>query len=194
MSETHPSARVFFNIVGGGLTLLSLQLPWLTINGLYPVSVQPQGLYLVAFYWILAGAILSFLSRYGGLMTLLGIFAFAGEPYTSFGFIRVGEGVLLAVGGLILTLMGASWSIPRTILKRRELVGGILYAVGFLIILTFVLGTFVYGSLLGVVDGEAFVVEMPLLLVGLFITVLGLRLFLSRERKGESLNLLSNST
>ncbi len=193
MSETHPSARVFFNLVGGSLTLLSLQLPWLTINGVFPVSIQPEGLYLVAFYWILAGAILSFLSRYGGLMTLFGIFAFAGEPYASFGFIRVGEGILLAIGGLILTLMGSTWSLPRTLVKGREIIGGILYTVGFLIIITLVIGFFVYGSFLAVLDGEALVVEMPLLLVGLFITVLGLRLFLSRERKEDSLNVLSTS-
>ena len=194
MSETYPGARVFFNIVGGSLTLLSLQLPWLTMNGIFPISVQPEGLYLVTFYWILAGAVLSFLSRYGGLMTLFGIFAFAGEPYTSFGFIRVGQGVLLAVGGLILTFMGATRSIPRTVAKRREIIGGVLYTVGFLIILTLVISAFVYGSFLAVLDGEVFVVEMPLLLVGLFMTGLGLRLFLSQERRNESLNVLSSST
>ena len=192
MSATSPSARVFFNIVGGSLTLLSLQLPWL-IDGAFQVSVQPQGLYVVAFYWTLAGAILSFLSRYGGLMTLFGLFAFAGEPYASFGF-RVGEGLLLAIGGLILSLMGATWSIPRTLLERREIIGGIMYTVGSLIILIPVVSSFVYGSFLAVLDGEAFVVEMPLLLVGLFIAGIGLRMFLSRERKDESLNVLSTST
>ncbi len=194
MSEINPRARAFFNIVGGSLTLLSLQLPWLMINGVFPVSVQSEGFYLVAFYWILAGAIFSFLSRYGGLMTLFGIFAFAGGPYTSFGFIRVGEGLFLAFAGLILTFMGATWSLPRTLVKGREIIGGILYTVGFLIIITLVISSFVYGSVLAVLDGATFVVEMPLLLVGLFITVLGLRMFLSRERKEESLSVLSTST
>ncbi len=194
MSETYPGARVFFNLVGGSLTLLSLQLPWLTINGVFPVSVQPEGVYIVAFYWILAGAVLSFLSRYGGLMTLFGFFAFAGEPYTSFGFVRVGDGVLLALGGLILTFMGSSWSIPRTLAKRREITGGILYTIGFLILLTLVISAFVYGNFLAILDGEALVVQIPLLLAGLFITGIGLRLFLSQDRKDESLNVLSTST
>ncbi len=193
MSETYPGARVLFNLLGGGLTLLSLQLPWVMINGVFPVSVQPVGVYVVAFYWILAGAILSFLSRYGGLMTLFGFFAFAGEPYTSFGFVRVGDGILLALGGLILTFMGASWSIPRSLAKRREIIGGILYTVGFLILLTLVISAFVYGNFLAVLDGEALVVEMPLLLAGLFITGIGLRLFLSQDGKDESLNVLSTS-
>ncbi len=194
MSATDPGARVFFNLVGGSLTLLSLQLPWLTINGVFQVSVQPEGLYLVAFYWILAGAILSFLSRYGGLLTLFGVFAFAGEPYASFRFVRVSEGILLAVGGLILTLMGASWSIPRILLKRREVIGGVLYTVGFLIILTLAISSFVYGNFLTVLNGEAFVVETPLLLVGLFITGIGLKLFLSRETRDGSLKAASTST
>ena len=194
LSATDPRARVFFNLVGGSLTLLSLQLPWLTINGIFQVSVLPEGLYLVAFYWILAGAILSFLSRYGGLLTLFGIFAFAGEPYASYGFVRVGEGILLASGGMILTLTGASWSIPGTLLRRREIIGGVLYTVGFLIILTLVISSFVYGNFLTVLDGEAFVVEMPLLLVGLFIIGIGLKLFLSRETRDRSLKAVSTST
>ncbi len=192
MSSNSPDARVFFNFVGGSLTLLSLQLPWVVVNGVFLVSIQSGPLFPVAFYWILAGAILSFLSRFGGVMTLFGLVAFFGEPYASYGFIRVGEGVLLALAGAFLTLMGTRWAVPRLLIKGREIIGGILYSIGFLIILTIMVGVFVYGSLAIIATGEV-VVQAPLVIVGMFMTVVGLRMFLSPERRDRAADLLSSS-
>ena len=184
MSSDNPASRIFFNILGGSLTLLSVQLPWMTIYGMYPISVQPDGLYAAAFYWALAGAILSFLSRYGGAMTFVGIITFVGEPYMSFGSAGPGFGVLLAFAGAIFTFAGVRWSIPRTLIKGKEMIGGLLYSVGFLIILTLIISS---GLDRGVLSFGASrpIVAAPLLLVGVFMTGLGLKLFLASER-GES--------
>jgi hypothetical protein len=115
LSNDYPGARLFFNIVGGSLTLLSLQLPWIVVNGGFLISIRADALYQVAFYWILAGAILSFLSRFGGILTFIGLLAFAGEPYLSFGFSTAGQGLLLAIAGGTLSFAGARWAIPRTL-------------------------------------------------------------------------------
>lgn len=181
MSSDYPASRIFFNILGGSLTLLSVQLPWITIYRMYPISVQPDGLYAVAFYWALAGAILSFLSKFGGVMTFVGIIAFFAEPYVSFGSVNPGFGILLAFGGAIFTFAGVRWSIPQILMKRREMIGGLLYSVGFLIILTLIIssefgGVFTFGA-------SQLIVAAPLLLVGAFMTGLGLKLFLSPERR-----------
>jgi hypothetical protein len=192
MSEDYPASRIFFNILGGSLTLLSVQLPWMTVYGVYPVSVQSDGVYPVVLFWALAGAILSFLSRYGGAMTLVGIIAFVGEPYASFGSATPGFGILLALFGAVFTFAGVKWSIPRFFMKRQEIVGGVLYSIGFLIILTFIISSGFYGGLLSS-GASQLIASAPLLLVGIFMTGFGLKLFLSPERRERSLGVLANT-
>jgi hypothetical protein len=194
LSRDYPSGRIFLNIVGGSLTLLSLQLPWIILNGRIPISLGPDALYQVAFYWILAGAVLSFLSWFGGILTFVGLLAFAGEPYLSFGFSTLGQGILLGIAGGILSFAGARWAIPGTMIKGREMIGGLVYSVGFLIILTLVISSYLYSGFSGVPREGQLIVEAPLFLVGLFMTGLGLRMFLSREREETSLQLLARST
>jgi hypothetical protein len=191
MSEEYPNSRIFFNILGGSLTLLSVQLPWATIYGTYPIMVQPNGAYALVLYWALAGAISSFLSRYGGAMTFIGIIAFVGEPYASFGSPSPGLGILLALFGALITFAGLRWSIPRFFMKKQEIVGGVLYSIGFLIILTLIISSGLYGGLLSS-GASQLIVSAPLLLVGIFMTGLGLKLFLSPERRERSLNILAN--
>ncbi len=181
MSEDYRASRIFFNILGGSLTLLSVQLPWMTINGMYPISVQSGGLFAVMFYWALAGALLSFLSRFGGAMTFVGLIGFVGEPYISYRLAYPGFGVLVAFAGAILTLAGVRWSIPSGIAKGREIIGGVLYSVGFLIILTLVISSFIYGGL-SATGSSQLIVGAPLLLVGILMTGLGLKFFLAPER------------
>src|SRR5712664_623415 len=178
MSDDYLASRIFFNILGGSLTLLSVQLPWMTIYGMYPVSVQSNGVYSAIFFWALAGAILSFLSRYGGAMTLVGIIAFVGEPYASFGSARPGLGVLLAFFGAVFTFAGVRWAIPRFFMRRQEIVGGVLYSIGFLIILSLIISSGFYGSLLSS-GASQLNASAPLLLVGIFMTGLGWNLFLA---------------
>jgi len=182
LSTDHQPPRIFFNILGGSLTLLSVQLPWMTINGTYPISVEFGGIFAVMFYWALAGAILSFLSRFGGAMTLVGLIGFMGEPYISYRLANPGLGLLLALTGAIMTFAGVRWSIPSGMVRGHEIVGGVLYSVGFLIILTVVVSSFVYGGLFSTGSGQL-IVAAPLLLIGVFMTGLGLKLFLTPERR-----------
>lgn len=181
MSQTAPRSNIVFNILGGCLTILSLQMPWLTV-GSFGVNVQPGSLYLVAFYWLLAGAILSFVSRYAGLMTLIGIFAFLGEPFASFRAASTGLGILLAFTGMLFTFAGMRWSIPSDLVKGREIIGGILYTVGILILLTFTVSVFVYRSIFAALEPQL-IVQIPLTLAGALLMIHGLRMYLSAQRK-----------
>lgn len=135
------------------------------------------------FYWALAGAILSFLSRYGGVMTFVALIGFMGEPYISYRLASPGLGVLVAFAGAILTFAGVRWSIPSESVRGREIVGGVLYSVGFLIILTFTVSSFVYGGLFSIRSN--LIMVAPLLVIGVFMAGLGLKLFLTAERTPE---------
>jgi hypothetical protein len=163
----------------------------MTFNGIYSMTIQSNGFYAVAFYWALAGAILSFLSRFGGVMTFVGVIAFMEEPYTFFGSSRPGLGVLVALGGAIFAIVGLRWSIPRGIVKRREMLGGVLYTGGFLIVLTLVISSIAYGGPFSLGSSQL-VVAAPLLLVGVLMTGLGLKMFLSPDRRGSSLKVIGS--
>ena len=76
-------------------------------------------------------------------------------------------------------------------MKGREIMGGVLYSVGFLIILTIVVSSIVYGGLFSAGSSQL-VVSAPLLLVGAVMTGLGLKLFLSPERRESVLNPLTS--
>src|SRR2546428_12901854 len=80
------------------------------------------------------------------------------------------------------TLFRSRWSIPSGIFRGHEIVGGVLYSVGFLIILTVVVTSFVYGGLFST-GSDQLIVAAPLLLIGIFMTGLGLKLFLTPERR-----------
>ena len=111
-------------------------------------------------------------------MTLVGMLAFVGEPVNSFGPVRPDMGLLLALGGAFFTFIGVRWAVPRWLMRRREVIGGILYSVGFLITLTLVFGAFAYGGLL-IAGWSQLMITAPLLIVGVLMTGLGLKLFLS---------------
>ena len=100
---------------------------------------------------------------------------------------------MLAIAGGTLSFAGARWAIPRTLIKGREMVGGLVYSVGFLIVLTLVISTYLYSGFLVPSEGQL-VMEVPLFLVGLFMTGIGLRMFLSREREDNTLQVLGRST
>jgi hypothetical protein len=185
----YPSSRVFFNIAGGSLTLLSVQLPWVTVYGIYQVQVEAGGFYAVTFYWALAGGILSFMTRYGGAMTLVGILGLGAEPYISAGIDQPASGILLAVTGAIVTLAGVKWAVPRALIRGREVLGAILYSVGFLTILVLIVSSIFRGSF----AESQFIIEIPLFLVGVLVTGLGLKLFFLPERRDASLNVLGTA-
>jgi hypothetical protein len=191
MSGEYPRSRVFFNILGGSLTLLSVQLPWM-VYGASVIRLQSNGFLAIALYWSLAGAVLSFLSRYGGVMTFVGILGFLGEPYILTGSATAAIGVLAAFSGAIFTFAGVRWSLPKFLSKRREIAGGLLYTVGFLIVLTLIVGSGIPNGLVASGIGQL-VVSAPLLLVGTMMTAIGLKLFLSQEKRENSLSVLTST-
>ncbi len=75
---------------------------------------------------------------------------------------------------------------------HSEIVGGVLYSVGFLIILTLVISSGYYGDSISSGATEL-IASAPLLLVGIFMTGLGLKLFLSPERREHELGVLANT-
>ena len=164
------------------------------INGVIPISLQQSSLYQVAFYWILAGAILSFLSRFGGILTFTGLLAMGGEPYWSFGFVTIREGILLAIAGGILSFAGTKWTVPGAMLKGREMLGGLVYSVGFLIVLTQVIAWNSFDGFHALPIEGQLATQVPLFLVGLLLTGIGLRMFLSQKRENNSLKALSRPT
>jgi len=181
MSDEFSRSRVFFNVLGGSLTLLSVQLPWISIYN-YQGLLQSSGPLAIVFYWALAGAIFSFLSRYGGIMTFVGMIAMGGEPYIASA--RPGLGLLIAFGGAIFTFAGLKWAVPPGLMKKRELMGGLFYTVGFLIVLTLVVGSGIYG---GLFTSVGIVTAAPLFLVGIVLTGVGLKLFLSPRAREDSI-------
>ena len=152
----------------------------MTIGGAYSISIHSNGVYAVVFYWALAGAILSFLSRYGGILTLVGFVPFFAGPYVSYSSVSPALGVLIAFAGAVLTLTGVRWSIPRGIMRAREVLGGILYSIGFLIMLSLLVTSFLYGSAFSM---DLVFEAAPLLIVAILMTGLGLKLFLTDEKR-----------
>jgi hypothetical protein len=67
-------------------------------------------------------------------------------------------------------------------MRRQEIVGGVLYSIGFLIILSLIISSGFYGGLLSS-GASQLIASAPLLLVGIFMTGLGLKLFLAPERR-----------
>src|SRR2546430_15352617 len=108
-------------------------------------------------------------------------------PYVYFGS---GPGLLLAFVGALFTFAGARSSIPFYVVKGREIMGGILYSVGFLILLTLTVSMFVYGNFISTFQKQL-IVQLPLSLVGVFMTGLGLRMYLFQEKKQSPLEHLN---
>jgi hypothetical protein len=73
--------------------------------------------------------------------------------------------------------------------RGREILGGIVFSVGFLILLTLSLGIFVYGSFVQAFQRQL-IVQFPLFLVGTFMTGIGLRMYLSQSRTQYPVELL----
>ena len=125
------------NIVGGSLVILSLELPWANLSG-SPLSVMDSGgSYPWAVPWLLAGGALSLVCSLGGLISLFGTLTFLSQPY---GFLGVrwtpGIGLWLSIIGSLISLGGSTWTISQLNGKVREIVGGVLWSAGFVIIAT----------------------------------------------------------
>jgi hypothetical protein len=116
-------------------------LPWIRYStGSTLTAIQTQDASL-AVSLVLAGGILSLLSRYGGLLTMTGVWLFVASPPTLFLFVASNvvitssfeAGVWLAWAGATISLLGSSWTPPFGLPKTEEnwkRFGMILFPVG----------------------------------------------------------------
>src|SRR5260370_21268912 len=84
--QTQQIARLS-NLAGGSLTLLSTLLPWIIVGPDLQFLFLSSGSAWVALVLVLVGGFVSIRSRYGGLMTTLGLVTnllFALFPMSSF--------------------------------------------------------------------------------------------------------------
>ncbi len=112
--QTRQIARLS-NLAGGSLTLLSTLLPWMIVDPNLQFLFLSSGSAWVALVLVLVGGFVSIRSRYGGLMTTLGLVtyllfgAFQG-PRSSFFPVEYsfGPGFWLAWLGAPISLLGLS--------------------------------------------------------------------------------------
>jgi len=133
--RTIPS--LVLNIIGGSLVILSIELPWASVAG-SPLSIMDSGgSYPWAVPWLIAGGAISLICSLGGFISLFGTLTFLSQPY---GFVGIrwtpGIGLWLSIVGSLISLGGSTWTISQLNGKIREVVGGVLWSAGFVIIAT----------------------------------------------------------
>jgi hypothetical protein len=120
-------AKVLANLASSALTIASTFLPWIRYNTGYTLSaVQAQDAWM-AISLVVAGGIISLLSRYGGLLTMTGVWIFVASPPSLHLFVAEGvvitssfeTGVWLAWAGATISLLGSAWT-PRFGLPKTE--------------------------------------------------------------------------
>ena len=127
----HIMVRRVLNLAGGLITMASLALPWAVIGGSTTVSVfQPNSFVWFVPWMVLAGGVASMVSRYGGLVTIAALAAYAFSPPIYFvstvGSATTGAygiGFWLAVVGAGSSIIGTSWTLPfppTTLLLRKH--------------------------------------------------------------------------
>ena len=106
------------------MTLASLALSWRVLNGI-PVTVFEvwgfgPGLASIIPFVVLFGALLSILSRFGGVASIVGALAYAVDLPAEFGlgsntapvYSSFGVGYWIVWIGAIISLTGRSWNLP----------------------------------------------------------------------------------
>lgn len=130
--------------------MASLALPWLTYNaGLLLFALRASEAWITV-WLVVAGGILSILSRYGGLLTIAGVWTFllaqplrfltGSLPPGSSPSYYYGEGFWLTWAGATISLLGGSWTLPFGLPKteaNRKKLGMMLFPAG---VVTVVLG------------------------------------------------------
>jgi hypothetical protein len=149
--------RSIGNVVGGSLSLSSTLIPWFVIGGTYGISVfNPSPFAWFVPWLVLLGGGLSLLSRYGAMLTSLGLVAYEASPPTLFlqtigpyGAGVVGPGFWIAWVGIIVSLLGESLNPSVARLKLPSVFNWILPPFGAIMTLIGAL-TFYYGAMRGV--------------------------------------------
>lgn len=121
-------AKVLANLAGSALTIASIFLPWIRFNTGETLSAVQAADASLAVSLVVAGAIISLLSRYGGVLTMAGVWLFVASPPGRFLFVAAGvvitssfeTGVWLAWAGATVSLLGGSWTIPFTFRSKSE--------------------------------------------------------------------------
>lgn len=127
-------ARFLVNLASSALTMASIFLPWIRFNtGETWSAVRAADPSLafnasLAVSLVVAGGIFSLMSRYGGLLTMAGVWLFVANPPSPFLFVAEGvvitfsfeTGVWLAWAGATVSLLGGSWTLPFTFRTRSE--------------------------------------------------------------------------
>jgi hypothetical protein len=127
---------------------------------------------------VVTGGIISLLSRYGGLLTMAGVWLFVASPPEQFLFVASNvvitysfeTGVWLAWAGATISLLGSSWTLPLglpTSEVNRKKFGMILFPLG--VVVT------VFGSLIPLTG------SIILILTGLIVLGISLVLLLPRQ-------------
>src|SRR4029077_2611033 len=159
-------AKILVNLASSALIMVSIFLPWIRFNTgetWSAVRAADPSLWVnasVAVSMVVAGGVISLMSRYGGLLTMAGVWSFVASPPGRFLFVAEGvvitssfeTGVWLAWAGATVSLLGSSWTLPftfRSSSDRRILATG-MFPVG-VIVLVFGLPFSLILSLLGLI-------------------------------------------
>ncbi len=188
--------RRTFNLLGGSLTLLSLALPWGMVDGRYPLSVfDSGGLFPWAVPWLLAGGLFSYLSGYGAWLTFVGSLIFRVAPFylpwpMTWSY---GPGSWLVLAGAGASLLGSRWSV-QSIPRGHEVVGALLYAVGFVVVATLVLASRFASGYVGPTGLGWVIVESPLIIVGFLLLGVGVKVLFGWNREERASPTIGDST
>ena len=126
-------AKRLANLVSTALTMASIFMPWIRYNIGPPISAiqttdasfAPNASLAVSL--VVAGGVISLLSRYGGLLTMAGVWLFVASPPEQFLFVASNVvitssfeiGVWLAWTGATISLLGSSWTLPFGLLTTE---------------------------------------------------------------------------
>lgn len=170
-------AQLLLNIIGGSLVILSLELPWAILAG-SPFSIMDAGgsNTWAAAPWLLAGGALSLVCSAGGLISLFGTLLFLSLPYGLVGTPWTpGIGLWLSILGSLISLGGSPWTISQLNGKIREVVGGVLWSAGFVIIATILIS--ISSSSNATSSSPAgMIASFPLVGVASLLAIVGLRM------------------
>src|SRR5215471_41907 len=158
------------NLIGGSLALVSPLLPWIVedqkVQFLFLTAIGSW----VVLAFVLIGGLCSFLSRYGGWITTLGVFTYltlAPIPRSSFfpAEYSLGPGFWLAWVGGPITLLGLSSNSTKTqVLSLPRQVRWLIPPLGTALAFG---GLFLYAALLGPAPAQPTTVTALLPITGL---------------------------
>lgn len=182
-------AQLLLNIIGGSLVILSLELPWAIVAGTPFSIIDSSGSNNWTAPWLLAGGALSLICSLGGFVSLFGTLTYLSLPYGLVGTPWTpGIGLWLSIVGSLISLGGSSWTISQLNGKIREVVGGVLWSVGFVIIATILISA--SSSNAPPSSSVSMIANFPLVGVASLLAIAGLRMIF---RPSPSSRAVSNS-